>query len=238
MQLPQSKQSILGLSIKGTESYLKWCELVDALDRIELILPLAQDQKNLSGAIFFVDGGTKHLPSTQSPYFFSLGDGDSASLDKMQLLFPTAKDYTDLELALALIPAHLKKISIKGIWGGEKDHELANLGAINQFLIERKEVFSLFLDEKHYFLNRGTHQISVTGKFSLLLLNENKIKIAGQCEFPIKEFSLMKSLSGRGISNVGSGAVTLSLSAPAILYFPAGTHSSNLASSPFQSPSA
>jgi thiamine pyrophosphokinase len=222
MSLSQKQRTILNLALLGESAYLKWYELVDLNEEIQIILPLAKKLTNFSLPAFFVDGGCDHLPAETSALHFCLGDGDSSNKNKMQLLFSSSKDYTDLELALMLIPGHFKQVSIHGVWGNEKDHELANLGAINDFLINQNLIKKIQIDNYHYFLNAGEHIADIQGKFSLLFFQETLVDIKGSCQFTTDEKRNISTLSGRGLSNVGSGKVNISLNRPALLYFSEG----------------
>jgi thiamine pyrophosphokinase len=224
MSLSQKQRTILNLALLGEPAYLKWCELVDHNEEIQIILPLAKNLTNFPQPAFFVDGGCDHLPSETSALHFCLGDGDSSNKNKMQLLFSSSKDYTDLELALMLIPGHFKKVSIHGVWGNEKDHELANLGAINHFFITQSLIKNIKIDNYHYFLNSGEHMADIQGKFSLLFFQETTVDINGNCQFTTGENKHMSTLSGRGLSNMGSGKVKISLNRPALLYFSEGAN--------------
>jgi thiamine pyrophosphokinase len=237
MSLPQNQRAILNLSLSGKSAYLKWCELVDGNEEIQIILPLAKNLKKIPTAAFFVDGGVVHLPPDPSPYYFSLGDGDSSCENKMQLLFPRSKDYTDLELALALIPGYFKHVSLHGVWGKEKDHELANLGAINNFLISYSHIKNVHIDDRHFFLNSGNHLAKIEGKFSLLVFQETTLNIKGNCQFTTGKNSLMGTLNGRGLSNIGAGEVEITLNKPALLYLSEGANCKSVVSSLPQSDS-
>jgi thiamine pyrophosphokinase len=231
MSLSQNQRTILNLALSGESAYLKWCELVDGIEAIQIILPLATNFTKNLGPAFFVDGGTIHLPQAPSPHYFCLGDGDSSSEKKMQLLFPSSKDYTDLELALALIPGHFKQVSIHGVWGKRKDHELANLGAINSFLINHSSIMNIQIDNHHYFLNSGAHTLDIKGKFSLLVFQDTTVDISGNCQFTTDKKITMNVLNGRGLSNFGSGKVEISLNSSALLYMAEGTNCISVVSS-------
>ncbi|MBP6469463.1 MAG: thiamine diphosphokinase [Chloroflexi bacterium] len=102
------------------------------IERTEWIRPL------LSQAAFIIaaDGGTRHLFALQMPPDLVIGDMDSISPEVMAWLqntpaqlitHPTAKDETDLELALLHALSFDAPIWIFGALGGRLDQMLANI---------------------------------------------------------------------------------------------------------------
>ena len=168
-----------------------------------------------------VDGGTRL--KKKHPLHFSVGDGDSFG-KKLDLKVNPNKDYSDLPLALSLIPKNIKKVHLIGFLGGREDHELINLGEIHYFLAGRKltEIHLWSGQKKIYWgLSKGLYHFSHTGIFSLFTLKTNKISLKGKCEYPLKAKNL-KAHSSQGLSNIGFGPISLKCDSPLYVIFPAG----------------
>jgi len=168
-----------------------------------------------------VDGGTRI--KKKHPLHFSVGDGDSFG-QKLDLKVNPDKDYSDLSLALSLIPKNIHYIHLVGFLGGREDHELINLGEIHYFLSNCKqtEVHVWGKRKKIYWgLSKGVYRFSQTGTFSLFTFKNNKISLKGKCEYPLKSKNL-KAHSSQGLSNVGFGLISLKCLSPLFVIFPAG----------------
>lgn len=166
-----------------------------------------------------VDGGSrikkKHLIS------ISVGDGDSWG-KKLDIRVPSKKDYSDLSLALSLIPKQIKIIHLVGFWGGREDHQFINLGEIHHFLSRKKQVeVKVWAKQKLMIwgLSKGQFNFSHTGTFSLFNFKNCKVNIKGKCEYSMKG-STLRAYSSHGLSNVGFGAMEIKSSAPLLVIFP------------------
>ena len=163
-----------------------------------------------------VDGGVHFA---LDPVHWS-GDADSsgAFATTSPFIKKKSQDETDLRHALQQIE-HWKwnELHLFGFLGKRKDHEWANLGEVCQELTHRSApTQAIFYDEgmnPHIYLYpAGSHALSIQGLFSVLSFEKNQVTISGACRYEIKDQSLAP-LSGRGISNVGSGLVHIQNSA-------------------------
>jgi len=165
-----------------------------------------------------VDGGSNK--ASPERYDFTLGDGDSlgpaAALD---LVFPSAKDASDLALALQHLPAGPLTIHLYGFWGGRFDHQVINLGELHARLTqEGGEVY--FHTESEYQvlgLPAGRHNLVLQGIFSLFSPLPTQFSIEGACRFPLPA-TRVDPLSSRLLSNEGQGAVTIEADQPFFCY--------------------
>jgi len=169
----------------------------------------------------FVDGGTKFEKVLAPISKLSVGDGDSypAALD---INLEANKDFTDLSFALCLIPKSIKQLLLLGFIGGRRDHELAVLGEIHQFLKHHEDKTQVIFDQIYLGFSPGSYTIELNGLFSILVLESTQLKMTGKCQFPLTDFTLMTPLSGLGISNHGEGMVNLTCHGPFFLIFGQG----------------
>lgn len=104
------------------------------LDELDWIRPFLDDAE----AIIAADGGCHHLFALERPPDLMIGDLDSVTPQLLDWLaaagsqvvrYPTAKDETDLELAMLYAISHYPeaKILIFGALGGRLDQTLANI---------------------------------------------------------------------------------------------------------------
>lgn len=155
-----------------------------------------------------VDGGVwaTHLER----YDLTVGDGDSVAPGvTLMERYPTAKDASDLALALELLPPQAQTLHLWGFWGGRDDHHLMNLG----------EVFFLSKIPERTLIHRpnsspvqlwppGKHTLRLSGTFSLLSLVPALFSISGACDYPIAN-QRVRPLSSQLLSNRGQGEVTI-----------------------------
>jgi len=156
-----------------------------------------------------VDGGCNK--AALEHYDFTLGDGDSLSPTlTLDLLFPTAKDASDLALALQHLPAGPLTIHLYGFWGGRFDHQVINLGELHSRLKREGGEVYFHTDTGYQVLGlpAGTHQRSLVGLFSLFSPLPTEFSIEGACRFPLP-LTKVDSLSSRLLSNEGMGEVTI-----------------------------
>jgi thiamine pyrophosphokinase len=172
-------------------------------------------------AQILVDGGTRI--KKKHPVHISVGDGDSFE-HKLDIRVNPDKDFSDLALALSLIPKNIKKVHLVGFLGGREDHELINLGEIHYFLSHHKQIEVLLWDRQkkiYWGLSKGLYHFSHTGYFSLFSFKTNKLSMKGKCEYQLKSKSL-KAHSSQGLSNVGFGPISIKCEHPLFVIFPKG----------------
>jgi thiamine pyrophosphokinase len=202
---------------KSFEEKLKY------LDSITLIGPLLDDSYpyEAKGALIFVDGGANFLTlfsdlKNEIPSL-SLGDGDSSKVE-LDIKLNPKKDFSDLGFALSLIPQNIKNVFLLGFLGGRRDHEIANLGEIHQFLKKRKDQTKVFFEDKIIAISKNSYTKNITGTFSLMVLENTPLKIEGACQYPTKAFIDFLPLSSLGLSNIGSGNVIFEASNPFFIF--------------------
>lgn len=191
-------------------------EIISYLERkgeqVTLVGPMAKSfEAPANQALLFVDGGAK-LKSNEG---YSLGDNDSFS-GKLDLVLPKEKDFSDLSYALSLIPSKTKSLSLKGFLGGRKDHELINLGEVYRFLCLREDT-QLILDQSILSYSKGEWDLEIEGEFSLLSYDQQIISMVGSCQYPL-ENTRIEPHSSHGLSNNGSGKITLSNERPVFIF--------------------
>ena len=163
--------------------------------------------------IIAADGGTRHalsvgvLPHVVIGDLDSLDEADRAQLDRsgVQLIvYPTHKDYTDLELALRYArKQHATEIIIFSALGGRWDQSLANLLLLT--LPELAQVPTRIVDH-HLAIQVIRDRAEITGRagdtLSLIALqgDAHGVTIEG-CEYPLSDATLPFGAT-LGISNV------------------------------------
>lgn len=165
-------------------------------------------------AIVGVDGGAQAAGISQ--FDFTIGDGDSGVPAQLDELLPQHKDRSDLEHALALIPAEVAKLHLWGFWGARMDHQLCNLGAIHQFLLNRSLTVELYVPGRPLMsaFSAGEHQLDLQGTFSLLSLAETRFSITGACRYSLSAPTLVAPLSSHTLSNEAHGCVIVTSDRP------------------------
>ena len=181
--------------------------------------------------IIFIDGGLIHKTKFQMKAYeylktaITLGDGDSA-LQEMQLK-KTAQNLSDLSFFLKKSQklTRVESFSFVGFLGGKPsttnrlDHLLFNIFEIADFRKRLNSQTNLLIkmDNEVFFYSSGIHKLKVHGRFSFLSLDENQIKMKGQCEYKILKKTTIAPLSSRGLSNIGNGVVTIEATTPFFL---------------------
>ena len=110
---------------------------------------LVPDAKSLSLSIgdndflVGVDGGTEHCLAMGLTPHLVVGDMDSLNGEQLERLtregvrmdiHPTAKDKTDLELAMDVaVASGVSEVVLVGIWGGRLDQSLANMLLLGRY---------------------------------------------------------------------------------------------------------
>jgi thiamine pyrophosphokinase len=164
------------------------------------------------------DGGARTALSLGLRPHVVVGDLDSlGEVQRVQLvamgcrmvIYPVAKDWTDLELALKLaVEEGATDIVILGALGGRLDQELANILLL--LLPELKNVSARIVDERQeMFVARG--EATITGQagdmVSLIPLGGDVTGIVTEgLLYPLKDETLFSG-PARGISNMMIGRV-------------------------------
>lgn len=193
--------------------------LNDFLDNLSskhlyVIGPFFQGSMPVTDALVFVDRGADFRTDQEG---FSVGDGDSASVQLDEILNPD-KNFSDLAYVLERIPARISRISLLGFLGGRKDHELMNLAEAHQLLKKSSEPLRLDFDSQIEGFSSGLWSIPVQGVFSLFAFEELKLKMTGDCRYPVSPVSEFKALSSQGLSNEGSGLIAIEADSPVFIF--------------------
>lgn len=203
---------------------MKWPEFLARLENlttVDLVGPLLSAPHALTGATVFVDGGSRfQMPASTSLTSLpaiSVGDGDSGGqLDEM---LPTEKDYSDLAFVLRELPLPINRVNLFGFLGGRRDHELANFGEVHQFLSRRGQARANFYSHGISVMGFvGQIELEVHGLFSLLVLESTAVRLEGECKYKLAGDVVLEPVSSHGLSNEGSGLVTLETRKPAFIF--------------------
>ncbi|ATH08216.1 hypothetical protein BIY24_09715 [Halobacteriovorax marinus] len=185
---------------------------------INLIGPL-DIQENIESSdlpTLIVDGGMNH--GLNFPNSISIGDGDSSKLS-LDIELSTEKDQSDLACALELILNQVescKKVNLYGFLGQRKDHELIVIGEAYEFV--RKSSALLIFDKSLKIIPPKPYTFEINGLFSIMSLQECLFSIQGSAKYQVWPAKKLGVLSSLGLSNEGSGEVTITSDTPLILY--------------------
>lgn len=185
--------------------------------------------KDKDTRVVFVDGGLVHREKLlkKAPLLIknaiSLGDGDSSK--RPMTIKKTDQNISDLSFFLKTFSrkSNIGRFLFAGFLGGREDHQVFNLGELIHFIEnhpKKKELPRFLFEDKIEFLPKGVHQLSVHGTFSIASLSPNKIKITGECQYQSKTWIVLYPLSSRGVSNVGSGIVTIETKKAVMVFYP------------------
>ena len=164
--------------------------------------------------VMFVDGGSRLRKSGQG---IALGDGDSFA-GTLDVLLQPDKCFSDLAFALAHIPHTFCEVKLLGFLGGRRDHELFNIGEAHHFLRTRKLPTIIQFEHEIMGYSCGQWQFERVGGFSVAVVEEAQVSIAGDCRYTCQA-SRFTPLSSLGLSNVGSGTIQLHCDGPAFVLF-------------------
>lgn len=185
------------------------------LEYLSIIGPLAQKlPKRLSDPSIFVDGG-ESLRQPEMTNSLSIGDGDSSSPEKMDLLLPEEKDVSDLGFVLSHLPPGIEHLEMTGFFGRRLDHQLANLGVVHEFLLKCSTVVSFDETRSGWGLPAAKPvSLNIQGPFSLFSLQRGHVDMKGQIKYELGRETVLSPLSSLGLSNSGLGEFTVSSSVP------------------------
>lgn len=178
-----------------------------------------------SHPLIAVDGGGNFCDHSD----IWIGDGDSSFKDpkaKHIFQFPPKKSLSDLALALSLLPTtHPLTLHCWGFLGGRRDHELLNLGEVLRFLEFREGSQVYFYDgvsgqRSVKCFSSGTWHLRHVGLFSVAALRAIRIKLEGDCEYTIGQFTELPPLSTLGLSNEARGEFCLTNDGPVMILIP------------------
>lgn len=181
-----------------------------------MVGPLYAGDDVFSDPVIFVDGGTQFRQQKEG---LSVGDGDSYTGKLDEKLSPH-KDYSDLAYVLSSLPAHFHEVFLFGFLGGRRDHEWANLGEAHSFLDKRHQPTKLQFETQVTGFSAGKWQLEINAPFSLLSMVHAKVKLVGACDYPLREATEIEPLCSHGLSNIGSGAITLQTNKPVFIVYP------------------
>ncbi len=174
--------------------------------------------------IMAVDGGINWTAKFQ----VWIGDSDSSNqIPKGPLVIqlPSEKDASDFSCALKFLSAHEGyTIHLWGFSGGRKDHELFVWGEALAFLDDHLESKFILYDNKGkvetHFMGSGHWRFHHQGSFSLGSLRRTRIRLTGGVKYPIKNESWLPALSSWGLSNEGTGEITLENEGSVFIHYP------------------
>lgn len=185
-------------------------------NKVALVGPLYQGEAPFSDPVLFVDGGTHYRQDSEG---LSVGDGDSHEGVLDEKLNPY-KNYSDLAYVLSSLPAHFHDVFLHGFIGGRRDHEWANLGEAHAFLSARHQATKIHFESALTGFSAGKWQLQIEGLFSLLCLETAQVKLIGNCRYPLRQLTKIDPFCSYGLSNIGSGTITLQTDKPVFIVYP------------------
>lgn len=214
-----------------------WRELLEARD----ILVIGPGLKEITpenlpqhfSHILYIDGGAKHFhhPLLQTWRTHSLVIGDKDSFNELKnhhdiefdLELPPQKDESDLAFALRLLSPKVRNMTLLGFSGGRFDHELSNLGVLDDFLnyAHSESPIEITIDQSLKIFGPGKKTIQYHGIFSLFSFKTQLLTIEGDIEYPVTEKTTFKTLHSHGLSNKAHGEVIINSEANILVIFPA-----------------
>lgn len=211
-----------------------WSDFLTAIqseNAVTLVGPLYHQRHTPLMPTIYVDGGSRyraaggwvaaaHAEGQSAFPTISVGDGDSSagSLDE---LLPAEKNYSDLSFVLRSLPASIKEVTLLGFLGARRDHELANLGEVADFLKMRSGFARVDLagpsGDRVVAFAHAPLEISITGLFSVFVLEPANVQISGMCKYQLTPDITLSPLSSHGLSNMGYGKLEVSSNTPAFV---------------------
>ena len=178
------------------------------IERTEWIRPLLPQ----AAFIIAADGGTRHLFALQMPADLVIGDMDSISPEVMAWLqstpahlitHPTAKDETDLELALLHALSFDAPIWIFGALGGRLDQTLANILLLAHPALRGRTLRLMNEYERAWLVERHTLVHGRSGDLVSLIPLDGDVTIQATAglAWPLRD-EVLAFGPARGVSNV------------------------------------
>lgn len=200
---------------------MKWPAFLAQLEKhssVTLVGPLIGAPHAPVEPTVYVDGGARFKPPENAgPPTITLGDGDSGG--EMDETLPVEKDYSDLAFVLRELPKNIEQLHMHGFLGGRRDHELANLGEVHQFLRKRGQARADLYGEKLTVTGFcGQLQIDINGLFSLIAFEASAVLLQGECKYKLDGTTVLDRVSSHGLSNEGSGLVMVQSSKPVFIF--------------------
>lgn len=181
---------------------------------LDIVGPFNAREGRFSEPCVFVDGGCRYRHDHEG---ISVGDGDSFP-GALDIRLNPDKDLSDLAFVLNAIPKTYQTLKLHGFLGGRRDHELINFGEVI-CLLQRLPHLIAWFDESVAIFGCGRHTFHRHGVFSLFCFENVTLHLTGACTYPLPPASLLPAHSSLGLSNVGSGEITLQTSGPILLMF-------------------
>lgn len=190
------------------------------------IAPLLKDENT---RLVFIDGGLIHKGKLlkKAPLLYkesiSVGDGDSSK--KQMTITKIDQNLSDLSFFLKTFSRqnNIGRFVFAGFLGGRVDHEVVNFGEMILYIKSWKKkspLPRLCFEDKVEFLAAGRHEFWIDGIFSVASLEDNHIKVSGECAYQAKKWLKIGPLSSRGLSNQGQGKVVIQTKKPLMVFFP------------------
>lgn len=182
--------------------------------------------------ILYIDGGAKWaidpLLKSFSDHSIIIGDKDSYAELRTQpnidfdFTLPMEKNESDLSFGLKLLSPKVRKLTLIGFSGGRFDHELSNLGVLDEFLnyAHSDAAIEITIDEYVKIFSRGYKSFHHHGLFSLFSLTKQSITIQGDVKYPLTDKTTFYPLQSLGLSNEATGTVEIESEANVFVIFP------------------
>ncbi|MBX2867239.1 MAG: hypothetical protein KTR18_01080 [Acidiferrobacterales bacterium] len=181
--------------------------------RFTLVGPLVSSNKVFDDPVIFVDGGSIAREGLKG---VTVGDGDSSHI-AMDITLNPEKDFSDLSFALGLLPKTAIEVVLEGFLGGRRDHELFNFGEVSQFLGKGNIPKFVRFDSEVVAVSAGHWLFELHGLFSLMAVETAKVEMKGNCKYAITPAQNVLPLSSFGLSNIGSGTISIYTNNPIFL---------------------
>lgn len=211
---------------------MTWAEFLKDIadhDQITIVGPLFNRPHQPVMATVYVDGGSDFRQAggwadrqaEELPFpVVSVGDGDSA-VGKLDEVLSADKNFSDLAFVLRSLPPNIATVDLLGFLGERRDHELANLGEIHQFLqtrVQRTTVHVHGSQQNILAFARGTVSIEIKGIFSVMVFEPEAVRISGDCRYKLEGDVVIPVASSLGLSNEANGTVTIKTSKPCFVF--------------------
>jgi thiamine pyrophosphokinase len=202
----------------------RWKHFINALTgyaQVFVVGPLFRGRNYVAqGPTIYVDGGSQFRPIDGNDAdipSITVGDGDSTAT-KLDVILPKNKDYSDLAFVLQTLPANVRHVELLGFLGGRRDHELINYGEVHRFLSTQALFTTVRFDDAIVAFSGGSLKIQIDGTFSVCVLEEASLRIAGACHYTLETETKVSPASSLGLSNVGQGTVVIDCDKPCFLF--------------------